>query len=85
MSLKSNITTSGATCVSALIVQEGTSKTLYIANAGDSRAVLAQYREAEEILASGTDSYKAIRLSVDHSAENPSEQVSTYSSVALTY
>ena len=71
-----NITTSGATAVCALLRtgKEGdkvTSKMLYVANVGDSRAVLLTKIDQP---ADGGSGYLARRLSFDHRAEDPGEQ-----------
>jgi protein phosphatase PTC2/3 len=55
--------TSGSTCVCLYI--RGT--TYYVANCGDSRAVLAQGVE-------GSDTFKAVDLSRDHKPDDPIEQ-----------
>lgn len=71
-----NITTSGATAVCALLrtEKEGdsvTSKMLYVANVGDSRAVLLTKIDQPS---EGSSGYLARRLSFDHRAEDPGEQ-----------
>lgn len=66
------ITTSGATAVIALIQRFDNKRTLYIANVGDSRAVLvARSSYGGQI---GTTGYSAQRLSYDHRADDASEQ-----------
>ncbi len=82
-SRKLNITTSGATAVSVLLQvkrdsnQSILSKSLHVANVGDSRAVLVSSlrpndQGRDESLKHG---YVATRLSYDHSADDPSEQL----------
>lgn len=71
-SKKSGITTSGATCVSALLHCEENKKKLYIANIGDSRAVLCIKEECSE--GKSSCAFRAQRLSHDHTADDPSEQ-----------
>lgn len=83
-SKKLNIGTSGATAVAALLASDNTSslvagatprRTLYVANVGDSRAVLVSTRHPDH---DGTDmpesGYIATRLTFDHRAEDPEEQ-----------
>jgi serine/threonine protein phosphatase PrpC len=71
-SKQNDLTTSGATAVSALLRTEISdtgallSRTLYTANAGDSRAVIA-YRDKN-------GGYTARRLTYDHRSEDESEQ-----------
>lgn len=78
-----DITTSGATAVSALLktdfdaANNMTNRMLYVANVGDSRAVLFS---SERLVAEGeeegesTSGYFARRLSYDHRAEDEAEQ-----------
>ena len=84
-SRKLNITTSGATAVSVLLmVPEGAvddiNKKLYVANVGDSRAVLVSSKrvsdgdEAEDSPIDSPSGYIATRLTYDHRAEDPAEQ-----------
>ena len=69
-----NITTSGATAVVAMVKttfsaeREVASKMLYVANVGDSRAVLAMSDP------SSSSGYLARRLTYDHRAEDEGEQ-----------
>jgi serine/threonine protein phosphatase PrpC len=84
-SKKLNIGTSGATAVAALLAsnpspslisgEPGNRRTLYVANVGDSRAVLVSTRHPDH---DGTDmpnsGYVATRLTFDHRAEDPEEQ-----------
>jgi serine/threonine protein phosphatase PrpC len=72
-SRKADITTSGATAVSALIKYDPSTgeKILYVANVGDSRAVLARRELNTE--GEGNDLI-AERLSFDHRAEDDEEQ-----------
>ncbi len=80
MSRTLDICTSGATAVSALIVRSSSSSSgesgsdsrmLYVANAGDSRAVLCSMTQPQD---GSTAAAVAIRLSCDHTAEDPGEQ-----------
>jgi serine/threonine protein phosphatase PrpC len=72
-----NITTSGATAVCALLKKdfsedgsgEVVGKMLYVANVGDSRAVIVMSDSG-----GGGSGYKALRLSYDHRAEDEGEQ-----------
>lgn len=68
-SKKNGIATSGATCVSALLHFHENKKHLYIANVGDSRAVLCSASMEDNGWA-----YHAERLSHDHTADDPLEQ-----------
>lgn len=84
-SKKLNIGTSGATGVSVLLASENapslttgatsTKRTLYVANVGDSRAVLVSSRHPDhdgvDVPSSG---FIATRLTFDHRAEDPEEQ-----------
>lgn len=85
-SKKLNIETSGATAVACLLASEpeqslvsgeaSTSRrTLYVANVGDSRAVLVSTKHPDH---DGMDipghGYIATRLTYDHRAEDPAEQ-----------
>ena len=78
-SRRMDITTSGATAVSALLVanNENSSKTLYVANVGDSRAVLAcqSSSSSSSTNSNNTNNIIAKRLSYDHRAEDESEQL----------
>ena len=78
-----NITTSGATAVCALLRTDktgdkATSKMLYVANVGDSRAVIVTSDKPPETEVAGAvyspSGYLARRLSHDHRAEDPAEQ-----------
>lgn len=57
---RQNINYSGTTSVSCLILKENAERTLYVANCGDARAVLCR-------------GGKALRLTVDHKANDPDE------------
>jgi serine/threonine protein phosphatase PrpC len=83
-SRQSNIKTSGATAVCTLIKTEfkedgEVSRTLYVANAGDSRAVIAERNDSDiNVIGSGEGfdrvvSCNAHRLSFDHRPEDESE------------
>jgi serine/threonine protein phosphatase PrpC len=67
------ITTSGATAVVALIRDSPEGKDLYVANVGDSRAVLVS-RSPIEGQDPGLDGFFARRLSYDHRADDMQEQ-----------
>lgn len=77
-----NITTSGATAVCALLCStfdQGTctKKTLHVANVGDSRAVLVSEvspNDETKTPANTESKYYATRLSFDHRAEDAEEQ-----------
>lgn len=72
-SRQQNLTTSGATAVSLLIQSTTEGKKIYVANVGDSRAVLCcKVNTAGESHPSG--GYFADRLSFDHRPEDESEQ-----------
>lgn len=75
-SRKLNITTSGATAVSALIYHENNEKKLLVANVGDSRAVLVTKNpiSSDEFAEAGFDGFYAHRLSYDHRADDAAEQ-----------
>jgi len=94
-SRKMNITTSGATAVSVLLISgQGhidsnnilvgpQSRKLFVANVGDSRAVLvsskridnsAQYLDDEQSSTIPSSGYFATRLTYDHRAEDVAEQ-----------
>ena len=80
-SKKLNITTSGATAVCALLASSfesnTTSRKLYVANVGDSRAVLVSSLlpgDAAKVPPETESSYFATRLSFDHRAEDEQEQ-----------
>lgn len=68
-----NITTSGATAVVAVIYDSPNGKHLYVANVGDSRAVLVSHSpiQGQE---PGLDGFFARRLSYDHRADDVHEQ-----------
>ena len=81
-SKKANIGTSGATGVSVLLSSQPSSmtdgamsRTLFVANVGDSRAVLVSSRHPDH---DGTDipssGFIATRLTFDHRADDPEEQ-----------
>jgi serine/threonine protein phosphatase PrpC len=66
-SRKCDITTSGATAVSVLLKREDSGdRTLYVANVGDSRAILCCQPY-------DTSAYVGMRLTYDHRAEDESE------------
>lgn len=75
-----NITTSGATAVSALLKTnfsasgEIISKMLYVANVGDSRAVIVMSDRDGKENNSSSSGFAARRLSYDHRAEDEDEQ-----------
>lgn len=69
-----NITTSGSTAVSALIRNTDEGRFLYIANVGDSRAVLCSSHNEDMTPAQTNCGYVALRLSHDHTADDPEEQ-----------
>lgn len=73
-SKKSGIMTSGATCVSALLHNDGGCKKLYVANVGDSRAVLCAVRNESGNRPENECGYCSKRLSYDHTADDPNEQ-----------
>ncbi len=68
-----SITTSGATAVVALIHDGPNGKDLYVANVGDSRAVLVSH-SASAAQQPGVGGYYARRLSYDHRADDVHEQ-----------
>eukprot|EP01038_Epipyxis_sp_PR26KG_P005778 gene5778-7976_t len=77
-----NITTSGATAVVALLFQQiingNLEKRLFVANVGDSRAILVSSKRPSnenDVTPIETESgYIATRLTYDHRAEDPIEQ-----------
>jgi len=74
-SRRNDITVSGATAVCALIrndIQLG--RYLYVANVGDSRAVLISQKGNKDEKCIKNDGYYATRLSYDHRAEDEEEQ-----------
>ncbi len=74
-SRKLNITTSGATAVSAIIFKQDESKILAVANVGDSRAVLITKNPIDGgNVEPGFEGYYAHRLSYDHRADDAVEQ-----------
>ena len=74
-SRRNDITVSGATAVCALIKSDVTlGRCLYVANVGDSRAVLISQRGNKDERCFRNDGYYATRLSYDHRAEDEDEQ-----------
>jgi len=74
-SRQQNLTTSGATAVSALLTNTDSGKMLFVANVGDSRAVLCCKTGRDGEVNNTTDSgYLAVRMTYDHRAEDESEQ-----------
>jgi serine/threonine protein phosphatase PrpC len=77
-SRKLDIVASGATAVSALLESsvDGKDRTLYVANVGDSRAVLVTSKppQNEDISVISSSGYFARRLTYDHRAEDETEQ-----------
>ena len=69
-----DIVTSGATAVCALLKSEESGRVLYVANVGDSRAVLCSRNGLEDTNSPNTLNYRAQRLSYDHRAEDEEEQ-----------
>eukprot|EP01041_Mallomonas_annulata_P010538 gene10538-21975_t len=68
-----NLTTSGATAVSALLCSTPVGKTIYVANVGDSRAVLC-HKAGPQCGEGNHNRYMALRMSYDHRAEDEGEQ-----------
>lgn len=72
------ITTSGATAVCALLrrslIDGVVSKTLFVANVGDSRAVLVSQHGSSGEECEGSPGFFATRLTYDHRAEDEGEQ-----------
>lgn len=74
-SRQNDITVSGATAVCALIKNDtNLGRCLYVANVGDSRAVLISQKGNKEEKCIKNDGYFATRLSYDHRAEDEDEQ-----------
>ena len=73
-SVRSGITTSGATAVVALLKSEGAERKLFVANVGDSRAVLVCEKSSESDPEPTSSGFYARRLTYDHRAEDEEEQ-----------
>lgn len=73
-SRQQNLITSGATAVSALLRNTSQGKVIFVANVGDSRAVLCCKHGPNGELSDSGSGFYAYRMSYDHRAEDESEQ-----------
>ncbi|RYH31385.1 protein serine/threonine phosphatase 2C family protein [archaeon] len=75
-SRKLNITTSGATAVITLLHTNPTTqqRSILAANVGDSRAVLATKNRPANAVEDSESGYFALRMTIDHRADDPTEQ-----------
>jgi serine/threonine protein phosphatase PrpC len=73
MSKQGNIVTSGATAVSLLLHNTEVGKKMYVANVGDSRAVLCCQNDLAGVATSTPSGYLGLRLTFDHRPDDAGE------------